>query len=117
MRNMKCEMRNDNLPNSSLAVCECLMIQYLGKGNLCFQFSMVRPRKKDYAARHGEKPLGVFRVSLCLSAEEKAIAILTAEYQGKALSHILRNGMVCEATRSGVMANGRCVLQKSFVRG
>ena len=67
---------------------------------------MARPKKTDGGSRHGKHAPGVFRVALYLSAEEKAIAILTAERQGKTLSDVLRNGIMCEATRSGVMKNG-----------
>ena len=67
---------------------------------------MARPKKIDGDSRHGKHAPDVFRVSLYLSAEEKAIAILTAERQNKTLSDVLRNGIVCEATRSGVMKNG-----------
>ncbi len=67
---------------------------------------MARPKKIVGGSRHGKHALGVFRIALYLSAEEKAIAILTAERQGKTLSDILRNGIVSEATRSGVMVNG-----------
>ena len=67
---------------------------------------MGRPRKTDGASRHGKHAPDVFRVSLYLSAEEKAIAILTAERQGKTLSYVLRSGIVGEATRSGIIVNG-----------
>ena len=67
---------------------------------------MARPKKTDGDSRHGKHAPGVFRVALYLSAEEKAIAILTAERQRKSLSDILRGGIVCEAMRSGVMENG-----------
>ena len=67
---------------------------------------MARPKKADGGSRHGKHAPGVFRVSLYLSAEEKAIAILTAERQRKTLSDVLRSGIVCEATRSGVLVNG-----------
>ena len=67
---------------------------------------MSRPKKTDCGSRHGKHALGVFRVSLYLSAEEKAIAILTAERQGKTLSDVVRSGIECEATRSGVLVNG-----------
>ena len=72
---------------------------------------MARPRKIDGGSRHGKHAPDVFRVSLYLSAEEKAIAILTAERQGRTLSDVLRGGIVSEATRSGIMANG-CVVEK-----
>ena len=68
---------------------------------------MARPKKSDGGSRHGKHAPGVFRVALYLSAEEKAIAILTAERQGKTLSDVLRSGIVCEATRSGIMVNGK----------
>ena len=67
---------------------------------------MARPKKTDGGSRHGKHAPGVFRVALYLSAEEKAIAILTAERQGRTLSDVLRSGIVCEATRSGIMVNG-----------
>ena len=67
---------------------------------------MARPKKTDGGSRHGKHAPDVFRVSLYLSAEEKAIAILTAERQGKTLTDVLKNGIVCEATCSGVMVNG-----------
>ena len=70
---------------------------------------MARPRKASGESRHGKHAPDVFRVSLYLSAEEKAIAILTAEKQGKTLSDILRNGIMNEATRSGVVENGSVV--------
>ena len=72
---------------------------------------MARPRKIDGGSRHGKHAPDVFRVSLYLSAEEKAIAILTAERQGRTLSDVLRGGIVSEATRSGIMTNG-CVVEK-----
>ena len=68
---------------------------------------MARPKKTDGGSRHGKHAIGVFRVSLYLSAEEKAIAILTAERQGKTISDVLRSGIVSEATRSGVLVNGK----------
>ena len=68
---------------------------------------MARPKKIDGENRHGKHAPGVFRISLYLSAEEKAIAILTAERQGRTLSDVMRSGIVCEATRSGIMVNGR----------
>ena len=67
---------------------------------------MVRSKKINIGSRHGKHAPDVFRVSLYLSAEEKAIVILTAERQGKTLSDIVRRGIECEATRSGVMVNG-----------
>lgn len=72
---------------------------------------MARPRKSNGESRHGKHALGVFRVSLYLSAEEKAIAIFTAERQGKTLSDILRSGIVSEATRTGIMENGSVVMK------
>lgn len=77
--------------------------------------NMARPKKTDGASRHGKHAPGVFRVSLYLSAEEKAIAILTAERQGKTLSDILRSGIVCEALRSGVIVDG-CVAEEFCAR-
>ena len=53
--------------------------------------------------------LGMLRVSLYLSAEEKAIAVLTAEQQGRTLSDVLRSGIINEATRSGILKNGEIV--------
>ena len=70
---------------------------------------MSRPKKSQGESRHGKHATDVFRVSLYLSAEEKAIAILTAEKQGETLSGVLRNGILNEATRSGIMENGRVV--------
>ena len=72
---------------------------------------MARPKKTGGGSRHGKHAPGVFRISLYLSAEEKAIAILTAERQGKTLSDVLRSGIVCEAMRSGIVLNGRVVEQ------
>ena len=76
---------------------------------------MARPKKIEGSSRHGKHAPGAFRISLYLSAEEKAIAILTAERQGKTLTDILRNGIVCEATRSGIMVNG-CVAERYRAR-
>jgi len=70
---------------------------------------MARPRKTDSVSRHGKHALGMLRVALYLSAEEKAIAILTAEQQGKTLSDVLRSGIINEATRSGILKNGEIV--------
>ena len=70
---------------------------------------MARPKKTDGASRHGKHADDVFRVSLYLSAEEKAIAIYTAELQGRTLSDVLRNGIFSEATRSGIWKNGNLV--------
>ena len=70
---------------------------------------MARPKKTDGESRHGKHALGMLRVSLYLSAEEKAIAVLTAERQGKTLSDVLRSGIVNEATRSGILKNGEIV--------
>ena len=67
---------------------------------------MARQKKADCGSRHGKHAPGVFRISLYLSAKEKAIAILTAERQGKTLTDVLKSGIVCEATRAGVMKNG-----------
>jgi len=67
---------------------------------------MSRPRKTKGESRHGKHAPDAFRVAIYLSAEEKAIAILTAEQQGKTLSDVLRSGIVCEATRSGVLVTG-----------
>lgn len=67
---------------------------------------MDRLKKTGGGSRHGKHAPGAFRISLYLSAEEKAIAILTAERQGKTLTEILRNGIVYEATRSGIIVNG-----------
>ena len=76
---------------------------------------MARPKKTDGGSRHGKHAPGVFRVLLYLSAEEKAIAILTADHQGRTLSDVLRSGIVCEATRSGIMVNG-CVAEQYRAR-
>ena len=62
-------------------------------------------------SRHGKHAPGAFRISLYLSAEEKAIAILTAERQHRTLSDVIRDGIVSEATRSGIMAEG-CVVNR-----
>lgn len=62
-------------------------------------------------SRHGKHAPDAFRVALYLSSEEKAIAILTAERQGRTLSDVLRSGILSEATRSGIMANG-CVVEE-----
>ena len=70
---------------------------------------MDRLKKIGGGSRHGKHAPGAFRISLYLSAEEKAIAILTAERQGKTLTEILRNGIVYEATRSGIIVNGSVV--------
>lgn len=67
---------------------------------------MARPKKRDGGSRHGKHAPDVFRVSLYLSADEKAIAVLTAELQGKTLSDVLRSGLESEAIRSGIMVNG-----------
>lgn len=48
----------------------------------------------------------MFRVSLYLSAEEKAVAILAAELQGTTLTEILRRGLLTEATRARILRNG-----------
>lgn len=76
---------------------------------------MARPKKSRGESRHGKHAIDVFRVSLYLSAEEKSIAILTAERQGKTLSDILRSGIVSEATRSGILVNGS-IVEKFRVR-
>lgn len=68
---------------------------------------MSRPKKTDGGSRHGKHAPDVFRVSLYLSAEEKAVAILAAELQGRTLSDVLRGGLVSEAVRSGIMVNGQ----------
>ena len=70
---------------------------------------MARPKKTDGVSRHGKHALGMLRVSLYLSAEEKAIAVLTAEQQGRTLSDVLRSGIINEATRSGILKNGEIV--------
>ena len=67
---------------------------------------MGRRKKADGGSRHGKHAPDAFKVAIYLSAEEKAVAILTAERQGKTLSDVLRSGIVCEATRSGVLVNG-----------
>ena len=68
---------------------------------------MARPKKTEGGSRHGKHAPGVFRVSLYLSSGEKAVAILTAEQQGKTLSDVLRSGIMNEATRSGIMEKGK----------
>ena len=68
---------------------------------------MPRPKKTYGESRHGKHAPDVFRVSLYLSAEEKAIAMLSAERQGSTLSDVLRSGITSEATRAGVLVNGR----------
>ena len=68
---------------------------------------MARTRKSGGESRHGKHAPDVFRVSLYLSAEEKAIAILTAENQGRTLTDVLRSGIKSEATRSGILVNGQ----------
>ena len=72
---------------------------------------MARLRKSDGESRHGKHSPDVYRVALYLSAEEKAIAILTAERQGSSLSDVLRAGIVSEATRLGILVNG-CISEK-----
>ncbi|MBQ3096519.1 MAG: hypothetical protein IJC66_00040 [Kiritimatiellae bacterium] len=66
-------------------------------------------------SRHGKHAPGAFRISLYLSAEEKAIAILTAGRQHRTLSDVIRDGIVSEATRSGIMAEG-CVVNRFRAR-
>ena len=51
---------------------------------------MARPKKPESGSRHGKHAPDAFRVAIYLSAEEKAIAILTAELQGKPLSNAYR---------------------------
>lgn len=68
---------------------------------------MARPKKTENGSRHGKHAPDVFRVSLYLSAEEKAIAVLAAELQQTTLTDVLRSGIMCEATRLGILANGR----------
>ena len=70
---------------------------------------MARPRKTDSVSRHGKHALGMLRVALYLSAEEKAIAVLTAEQQGRMLSDVLRSGIINEAPRLGILKNGEIV--------
>ena len=89
-------------------VCAPCVLWY----NTCkigFNIFMARPKKTDGVSRHGKHALGMLRVSLYLSAEEKAIAVLTAEQQGKTLSDVLRSGIINEATRSGILKNGDVV--------
>lgn len=76
---------------------------------------MDRPKKTESGSRHGKHAPEAFRISLYLSAEEKAIAILTAEHQRKTLTEILKNGIMYEATRSGIIVNG-CVAEKFRAR-
>lgn len=68
---------------------------------------MAKSKKRSGESRHGKHAPDAFRVALYLSAEEKAMAILTAERQGRTLSDVLRSGIMCEAIRAGVMLNGR----------
>lgn len=68
---------------------------------------MARPKKIEGGSRHGKHAPDAFRVSLYLSAEEKAIAVLAAELQKVTLTDVLRSGIMCEATRLGILANGR----------
>ena len=68
---------------------------------------MVRRKNINGESRHGKHALGAFRVSFYLSAEEKAIAILTAERQKRTISDVIRDGLVSEATRSGVIVGGQ----------
>lgn len=72
---------------------------------------MARPKKTDGGSRHGKHAPDMFRISLYLSAEEKAIVILTAEREGKTLTDVLRAGIMREATRSGIIVNG-CIAEK-----
>lgn len=72
---------------------------------------MARIRKNDSVSRHGKHAPDAFRISLYISAKEKAIATLTAELQGKTLTDVLRSGLASEATRAGILANG-CVTEK-----
>ena len=72
---------------------------------------MALSRKIDGVSRHGKHAPDAFRISLYISAKEKAIATLTAELQGKTLTDVLRSGLASEATRAGILANG-CVAEK-----
>ena len=72
---------------------------------------MALSRKIDGVSRHGKHAPDAFRISLYISAKEKAIATLTAELQGKTLTDVMRSGMESEATRVGILANG-CVAEK-----
>ena len=67
---------------------------------------MARHKRSGGESRHGKHAIGMFRVSLYLSAEEKAIAVLTAELEGRTLSDVLRSGLLFEAERVGVIVNG-----------
>ena len=51
---------------------------------------MARPKKPESGSRHEKRAPDAFRVAICLSAEEEAISILTAELQGKPLSNAYR---------------------------
>ena len=95
-------------PQNFVVVCAHLMVQYRSNRKACRNF-MARPKKAAGASRHGKHADDVFRVSLYISAEEKAIAIYTAELQGRTLSDVLRNGIFSEATRSGIWKNGNLV--------
>lgn len=67
---------------------------------------MARPKRADGGSRHGKHAENVFRVSLYLSAEEKAIAVLAAELAGVTLTEVLRRGLSSEATRLGILSDG-----------
>ncbi len=67
---------------------------------------MARPKRTEGTSRHGKHAPDVFRVSLYLSSEEKAIAILAAELARCTLTDILRGGLLHEATRLGILSNG-----------
>lgn len=67
---------------------------------------MDKTSRKEGGSRHGKHAPGAFRVSLYLSSEEKAVAVLAAELEGCTLSDILRSGITSEATRLGIMSNG-----------
>lgn len=72
---------------------------------------MALSRKNGGVSRHGKHAPDAFRISLYISAEEKAVAVLAAELQGKTLTDVLRSGLASEATRAGVLANG-CIAAK-----
>ena len=68
---------------------------------------MPRTGKNKKESRHGKHADNMFRVSLYLSAEEKAMAILAAELDCKTLTDVLKSGLSHEATRLGILVNGR----------
>jgi len=69
---------------------------------------MARTRTaNEGGSRHGKHADNAYRVSLYLSAKEKAIAVLAAELADTTLTDVLRNGLFDEATRLGIMSGGQ----------